>query len=65
MGQAHEPDQLTAPLPEPLLRAFVCVAWLRGWKKYAVYLLHSFYGMHRDIESRKIIRQAVIWVAIV
>ena len=45
--EAVEPTMHRTPLPEPLLKAMVAVAWLRGLRSFCACALLAFYGMAR------------------
>ena len=45
--EAAEPTQHRIPIPEPLLRAMVVIAWLKGLRRWAACALLAFYGMAR------------------
>ncbi|CAE7225139.1 unnamed protein product [Symbiodinium sp. CCMP2592] len=45
--EAAEPTIHRTPIPEPLLRAMVCIAWLGGFRRWCGCALLAFYGMAR------------------
>ena len=45
--EAAEPTIHRTPLPEPLLRAMICIAWLGGFRRWCGCALLAFYGMAR------------------
>ena len=42
-----EPTEHRTPLPEPLLRAMVAVAWLTGYKQFAGVAMLAYFGLGR------------------
>lgn len=42
-----EPTEHRTPVPEPLMKALCCTAWMYDWKRWCGVLLLSFYGVAR------------------
>lgn len=54
------PSALTVPMPSAIPKSMVITAVSWGWRRYACFLLHGFFGWHRGCELRALRRRDLV-----